>query len=91
LISRQKENNIHIKYFFKTMLRMVAGPLAQPPPANTTMSSSPLSIAESARAPAQPATTPPGWTLLRLGFRPLYLGAALFALLSVPLWVALFL
>jgi uncharacterized protein involved in response to NO len=29
--------------------------------------------------------------LLRLGFRPFYLGAALFALLAMPLWVALFL
>jgi uncharacterized protein involved in response to NO len=29
--------------------------------------------------------------LLRLGFRPFYLGAASFALLSIPLWVALFL
>ena len=28
---------------------------------------------------------------MRLGFRPFYLGAALFALLAVPLWVALFL
>lgn len=54
------------------------------------MSSSPLSISEPARASARP-TTPPGWPLLRLGFRPFYLGAALFALLSVPLWVALFL
>ena len=54
------------------------------------MSSSPLSISEPARASAQP-TNLPGWPLLRLGFRPFYLGAALFALLSVPLWVALFL
>jgi uncharacterized protein involved in response to NO len=29
--------------------------------------------------------------LLRLGFRPFYLGAAAFALLAIPLWVALFL
>lgn len=40
----------------------------------------------------QPASPPPhGWPLLRLGFRPFYLGAALFACLSVPLWVLLFL
>jgi uncharacterized protein involved in response to NO len=39
-----------------------------------------------ARAPA-----PRGWPLLRLGFRPFYLGAAAFALLAVPLWVALLL
>jgi uncharacterized protein involved in response to NO len=30
----------------------------------------------------------PGWPLLRLGFRPFYLGAAWFALLAVPYWVA---
>lgn len=29
-----------------------------------------------------------GWPLLRLGFRPFYLGAAAFAALSVPAWVA---
>ena len=29
--------------------------------------------------------------MLRLGFRPFYLGAAAFALLAIPLWVALFL
>ena len=39
---------------------------------------------------AQPATAAPqGWPVLRLGFRPFYLGAALFAMLSVPLWLAL--
>ena len=37
------------------------------------------------------AQQPTGWPLLRLGFRPFYLGAALFALLAIPLWVALFL
>lgn len=51
--------------------------------------------------PASPLPTPPpqhtsvaqpsGWPLLRLGFRPFYLGAAVFALLAIPLWVALFL
>jgi uncharacterized protein involved in response to NO len=30
----------------------------------------------------------PGWPLFRLGFRPFYLGAAGFALLAVPYWVA---
>lgn len=30
----------------------------------------------------------PGWPLLRLGFRPFYLGAAAFALLAVPYWIA---
>lgn len=32
-----------------------------------------------------------GWPLLRLSFRPFYLGAAAFAALSVPAWVAVFL
>ncbi len=32
-----------------------------------------------------------GWPLLRLGFRPFYLGAAVFAALALPLWLALFL
>jgi len=32
-----------------------------------------------------------GWPVLRLGFRPFYLGAALLACLSVPLWIAVFL
>ena len=41
-------------------------------------------------APAA-APAPHGWPLLRLGFRPFYLGAALFALLAMPLWIALFL
>ena len=34
---------------------------------------------------------PPGWPVLRLGFRPFYIGGALFAALVVPLWLALFL
>lgn len=33
---------------------------------------------------------PHGWPLLRLGFRPFYLGAAVFALLAMLLWIALF-
>jgi uncharacterized protein involved in response to NO len=45
--------------------------------------------------PIRPASAAPnalpGWPLLRLGFRPFYLGAALLAALSVPLWLALFL
>ena len=46
-------------------------------------------------SPAAPVTpsgktpTPRGWPLLRLGFRPFYLGAAAFAMLAVPLWIAL--
>lgn len=33
------------------------------------------------------AHLPHGWAFLRLGFRPFYLGAALFATLAVPAWV----
>ena len=32
-----------------------------------------------------------GWPLLRLGFRPFYIGATAFAAFAVPLWLALFL
>src|SRR5512146_508464 len=46
-----------------------------------------LSIAVTADGGAGPR----GWPLLRLGFRPFYLGAAAFAALAVPLWVAVFL
>jgi uncharacterized protein involved in response to NO len=47
-------------------------------------------------APIQPDSThgqqhARGWPLLRLGFRPFYLGAALMAALTIPLWVAVFL
>lgn len=55
------------------------------------MSRTSLPIAGHAKAPVQPATTAPGWPVLRLGFRPFYLAAASFALLAIPLWVALFL
>ena len=33
---------------------------------------------------------PPGWPVLRLGFRPFYIGGALLAALFVPLWMLLF-
>ncbi len=46
----------------------------------------PILPATPAIANAQP---PKGLPLLRLGFRPFYLGAAAFAALSVPLWVAI--
>ena len=46
-------------------------------------------LGATAAAAAQPA--PRGWPLWRLGFRPFYLGAALFGALAVPLWVALLL
>jgi len=32
-----------------------------------------------------------GWPLLRLGFRPFYLGATMFAALAIPAWVLMFL
>jgi uncharacterized protein involved in response to NO len=41
--------------------------------------------------PQPAADAPHGWPLLRLGFRPFYLGAAVFAALAVPLWAVLFL
>ena len=37
------------------------------------------------------ASKPPGWPVLRLGFRPFYMGGAWVAALTVPLWVAMFL
>lgn len=52
------------------------------------MSSPPLHA-----SPIEPTAAPQlsGWPLLRLGFRPFYLGAAAFALLSTPLWVTMYL
>ncbi len=41
--------------------------------------------------PAPIVDTGRGWPLLRLGFRPFYLGAALFAALAIPAWVLMFL
>lgn len=41
--------------------------------------------------PAVTAPAPQGWALLRLGFRPFYLGAAAYGMLAVPLWVAMLL
>jgi uncharacterized protein involved in response to NO len=58
---------------------------------NTTMAHTSLSINPHASPLADLTAAPPGWPLLRLGFRPFYLGAASFALLAIPLWVALFL
>lgn len=44
----------------------------------------------SAPAPRLRAVAPirRGWPVLRLGFRPFYLGAAAFGMLAVPLWIA---
>ncbi|MEY4139560.1 MAG: hypothetical protein RLZZ371_1742 [Pseudomonadota bacterium] len=36
------------------------------------------------------AHKPAGWPILRLGFRPFYLGGTLMAALGIPLWVAMF-
>ncbi len=41
-------------------------------------------------APAQAAPALLGWPVLRLGFRPFYIGAALLACLSLPLWMGMF-
>ena len=49
--------------------------------------STPIQISE----PASSAARLPGWPLFRLGFRPFYIGTALLACLTVPLWVAAFL
>ena len=49
-----------------------------------------MSLAPSPSRPDAGATaTHPewGWPVLRLGFRPFYLGAAAFALISIPLWL----
>lgn len=52
-----------------------------------------LPSSPAATAAASPAAVPAprGWPLLRLGFRPFYLCAAGFALLAIPLWVAMYL
>ncbi|WBY01092.1 NnrS family protein [Ramlibacter tataouinensis] len=44
-------------------------------------------------APSQPSppAAPAGLPLLRLGFRPFYIGAAAFAAISLPLWIGLWL
>ena len=55
------------------------------------MSRTHLPISARASASADATTALNGWPLLRLGFRPFYLGAALFGLLAIPLWIALFL
>lgn len=45
----------------------------------------PLAVAA---APPPPRVELHGWPLFRLGFRPFYLGAAAYALLAVPYWIA---
>jgi uncharacterized protein involved in response to NO len=51
------------------------------------MNSSALPILPTGAAPEPPR----GWPLLRLGFRPFYLGAAGLACVAVPLWLAILL
>ena len=49
----------------------------------------PLAAATDVLADASQRPLPhPGWPLFRLGFRPFYLGAAAFAVLAIPYWVA---
>ncbi len=40
---------------------------------------------------SKPVPKLPNWPVLRLGFRPFYLGTALVACVTVPLWIAVFL
>ena len=56
-----------------------------------TTSIPPLQTTPPAPLPSPPLISPQGWPLLRLGFRPFYLGAAAYGMLAVPLWIAMFL
>lgn len=51
----------------------------------------PTPVATPTAASGSTPARPHGWPVLRLGFRPFYLGAASFAVLAIPLWVAMFL
>lgn len=79
----QRSFNMHALYILTQ-----AKPNASPRTFPTVMKPSTVLIAPAAAA--RPAA-PLGWPLFRLGFRPFYLGAAVFAGLAVPLWLALFL
>lgn len=48
-----------------------------------------LPLVSQAVAASAPARAPTGWPVLRLGFRPFYLGAAAYGMLAIPLWVAI--
>jgi uncharacterized protein involved in response to NO len=50
-----------------------------------------LQLPPLAATPAASTPPPRGWPILRLGFRPFYLGAAVFGMLAIPLWIALLL
>lgn len=67
---------MHKQCIFKSVTRAMSPPI-------------PILRAAPAAAPRPPDLQ--GWPLWRLGFRPFYLGAAAFAALSVPLWVAMLL
>lgn len=53
--------------------------------------SPPIPILQAAPAAASGTHAPRGWPVWRLGFRPFYLGAAGFAALAVPMWMAMLL
>ena len=61
--------------------------------ASLTHPATPMTTSLPPLAAAAPASAllPRGWPLLRLGFRPFYLGAAAYAMLAVPLWIAILL
>jgi uncharacterized protein involved in response to NO len=48
-----------------------------------------LPLVSQAVAASAPVPAPTGWPVLRLGFRPFYLGAAAYGMLAIPLWVAI--
>jgi hypothetical protein len=84
LLDRHDHFNMQIRCMFKkpgARAQCLRFPLL-------TMKPAIPSIAAAALAP-DPA--PAGHPLLRLGFRPFYLGATLFAAVALPVWVALFL
>lgn len=77
LLSGRVHNNMQLQCIFNA-----------PKSRSRPMNSPPLPILAAARVPAR-ALPLRGLPVLRLGFRPFYLGAAAFAALSIPLWVAI--
>lgn len=76
--------NMHTTYILQHRV-----PIANPVINAVDMKPTPVPIADAAAAERAPE--PRGWPVLRLGFRPFYLGAAVFSCLAIPLWLALFL
>ena len=74
-------------HMFCILKRVPCGPPQQPTPF-PAMKPPPPSITPAAVAPNLALQ---GWPVLRLGFRPFYLGAAVFGALAIPLWLALLL